>query len=180
MDSKQEIRQKIRSLKKQIDDAERQKQSDAVCQTVQQNVYWQQAKTVMLYHALPDELDTRMLLECDKHIVLPVVEGDDLKLKEYRGNSLRKGALGILEPDSEQYFDQLDVIDIVIVPGVAFTSHGKRLGRGKGYYDRFLSKVPQAYKIGICYQQQLIADIPTDSYDQLMDLVISFQSQDQS
>lgn len=180
MDSKQEIRQAIRSLKKQIGDAERRKQSDAVCLTVQRNLHWQQAKTVMLYHALPDELDTRLLLESDKRIVLPVVEGDELKLKEYRGNALRQGALGILEPDSEQYFDQFEAIDVVIVPGVAFTSHGKRLGRGRGYYDRFLPRVPQAYKIGICYQQQLIADIPTDSYDQRMDLVISFQTQDQS
>ena len=69
--------------------------------------------------------------------------------------------------------DDLDAIDVVIIPGVAFTRDGKRLGRGKGYYDRFLPKLSTAYRIGVCYDFQLSDTLPTESYDQKMDLVIS-------
>ena len=59
-----------------------------------------------------------------------------------------------------------------MVPGMAFDRNNNRMGRGKGYYDRFLATIPQAYKIGVCFKFQLVDEIPTDALDIRMDEII--------
>ena len=63
-------------------------------------------------------------------------------------------------------------IDLAIVPGMAFDPQGHRLGRGRGYYDRFLPLIPQAYKIGLCFPFQLVGNVPTEPTDIAMDEVV--------
>lgn len=137
-----------------------------------------QAKTLLLYYSLPDEVQTHDFIERwkdKKEIVLPVVIGpSELELRRYTGkHDLAKGAFGIEEPIGEAFEDFLK-IDLAIIPGVGFDAKGNRLGRGKGYYDRLLPKI-QAYKIGICYHFQAVEKIPTDQYDCPMDEVITDQ-----
>lgn len=70
--------------------------------------------------------------------MLPVVNGDDMELKVYSGKEcMHKGSYNIYEPQGETFTDLVS-IDAAIIPGVSFDRHGNRLGRGKGYYDRFL------------------------------------------
>lgn len=76
-----------------------------------------------------------------------------------------------MEPTGELFTDY-DLIDVAIVPGMAFDREGHRLGRGKGYYDRFLAQLPHIYKIGICFPFQLVDKVPADVHDILMDEVI--------
>lgn len=132
------------------------------------------AKTILLYHSMKDEVFTHSFIEKwskSKHILLPVVKGDDLELCSYSTiDDLAIGAYGILEPVGTP-FREYDKIDLVIVPGVAFDSSGCRLGRGKGYYDRLLPKIA-APKIGICFPFQLVDEIPTEELDVRMDQVI--------
>ncbi|MDD2516173.1 MAG: 5-formyltetrahydrofolate cyclo-ligase, partial [Candidatus Gracilibacteria bacterium] len=64
-------------------------------------------------------------------------------------------------------------IDISVVPGLAFTKEGTRLGRGGGFYDRFFAKNKDGFKIGLCYDSQLIAKIDEENHDVKMDLVIT-------
>ena len=63
-------------------------------------------------------------------------------------------------------------LDVVLIPGVAFDAAGHRLGRGRGYYDRFLAAYPYIYKIGVCFDFQKVAEVPTDEHDMLVDEVI--------
>ena len=63
-------------------------------------------------------------------------------------------------------------IDLAIIPRVAFDVHGNRLGRGKGYYDRLLPRLPHTYKIGICFPFQLLEKVPTETQDVRMDEVL--------
>ena len=130
---------------------------------------------VLLYYSLKDEVDTHSFIEKwyrQKEIILPVVTGDDLELRVYRGKeSLEKGAYGILEPTGEK-FTNFTSIDLAIIPGVAFDKEGNRLGRGKGYYDRLLPKI-NAYKMGICFPFQLINEVPAEPFDIKMDEVIA-------
>lgn len=134
------------------------------------------ADTVLLFHALPDEPDTRPLLErwCGrKRLLLPVVTGDDLELRLYEGaDSLVIGRFGIAEPVGPVFTDYA-AISLALVPGVAFDAAGHRLGRGKRYYDRFLLRIPQARKIGICFAYQLVENVPTEPFDIRMDEVIT-------
>lgn len=135
------------------------------------------AKTVMLYYSLPDEVDTHTLadslLMSSRTILLPRVTGDGtMELRRYTGpRSLAAGAYGIMEPTGSVFTDYPSV-DLAIVPGMAFDKFGGRLGRGKGFYDRFLPLVNNAYKIGLCFPFQITDSLPTDSHDIKMDEVI--------
>ena len=103
----------------------------------------------MLYYSLPDEVDTHTLVDSllmsHKTILLPRVTGEGtMELRRYTGPSdLAIGAYNIMEPTGEVY-DDYEEIDLAVIPGVAFDAEGNRMGRGKGYYDRFLPLVPQA------------------------------------
>ena len=135
------------------------------------------AHTVLLYSALPDEVPTLPLLNrlttVGKTVLLPrVVSDTDMELRRYTGpNDLEPGAFGIMEPTGELFTDY-DLIDVAVVPGMAFDREGHRLGRGKGYYDRFLAQLPHIYKIGICFPFQLVDKVPADAHDMLMDEVV--------
>lgn len=136
------------------------------------------AKTVLAYAALPDEVDTTTLLDQlladGKTILLPkVIDHEKMEVRLYTGrNDLQEGAFHILEPIGLP-FRNLSAIDVAIIPGMAFTRDGKRLGRGKGFYDRFLAQLPSStVRIGICFPFQLIENIPTESHDLSMDKVI--------
>ncbi len=136
------------------------------------------ARTIMAYCALPGEvplepLFSRWLAE-GKQVLLPRVTGDTtMELRRYlRPDQLQPGAFGILEPTGAP-FTAYEQIDVAIVPGMAFDRDGHRLGRGKGYYDRFLAPLPQTYKIGICFRSQLLDHVPTDSHDITMDCIVA-------
>lgn len=175
MNTKKEIRQQVRTLKKQLTAKQCHAYSLGAMQRLQQLPAFQQAQVVMAYYPLPDELSTLSLLnqwKDKKTILLPVIEEDDIHLRVYTGDeSLQVGAYGINEPIGP-FFTDYDNIDLVIVPGMAFTSEGARMGRGKGYYDRFLPKVPRALKVGVCYPCQLVDFIPEEEHDIRMDDVI--------
>ena len=135
-------------------------------------------KTVLLYHSLPDEVDTHRLIDLVSQlgykVLLPTVVGNDLELHEYTGTAALRAsaAYGIQESTGELFADYAS-IDLAIIPGMAFTEDGKRLGRGKGYYDRLLPLLPDAYKIGLCFKFQIVGSIPADSHDVGMDEVLS-------
>lgn len=151
--------------------------SERVMQQLMKHPRFCSARTVMLYHALPDEVDTRIILhgfhEC-KQLLLPVVDGDTMYPVCYNGaDHLCIGAFNISEPQGEP-FTELAAIDLVVVPGVAFDAAGHRLGRGKGYYDRFLAQpeLAKAYKMGICFPFQMLGEVPTDAHDVCMNEVL--------
>lgn len=136
------------------------------------------AHTILLFSALPDEVPTQQLTDelvaQGKTVLLPKVVSDtDMELRLYTGRSdLREGAFGIMEPVGEE-FSHYEQIDIGIIPGMAFDAAGHRLGRGKGYYDRFLSRVPCFYKIGLCFSWQLLDHVPSEEHDIIMDEVLT-------
>lgn len=136
---------------------------------------FRQAHTILLYHSLPDEVNTHDFIRkwsAQKQILLPVVIGNDLELRRYTNpQDLKKGAYGIEEPVGEPFTDYAS-IDLAIIPGVAFDAQGNRLGRGKGYYDRLLPRLPHTYKIGICFPFQLLEEVPTEALDVRMDEVL--------
>ncbi|MCF0160728.1 MAG: 5-formyltetrahydrofolate cyclo-ligase [Bacteroidaceae bacterium] len=174
---KQALRQEVRALFKASSEEQRRLWSAGIVSAVERNEAFRRARTVMAFHPLPDEVDLRRLLadcEHEKRFVLPVVEGNDIRLKRYAGDGhLRTGAFGIGEPDGEEWFTEFPSIDLVLVPGVAFTLGGARLGRGKGYYDRFLPQVPQAKLIGVCFPYQVLPDIPLAPHDCLVHEVVT-------
>ena len=171
---KKELRSTIKALKKQHSTDELDRQSEIICKKIEQHPDFVNAKTVMLYNALPDEVRTADLIarwRDKKTIVLPTVVGDDIIPVALDSNTdFAVGDFNILEPQNEPYDGGFDLI---IVPGVAFDTKGNRMGRGKGYYDRFLAKHPTVKKIGICFDFQLVEHIPAEPHDIRMDEVVS-------
>lgn len=133
-----------------------------------------QAATVLLYSSLPDEVDTRDLLMRwykRKLLLLPVVQGDELRLKRFCGE-FQPGPFGIQEPSGELFGDY-GRVDLAVVPGMAFDAAGRRLGRGKGYYDRLLPCIGNARSIGLCFPFQYVDKVPAEAHDVRMDKIIT-------
>ena len=106
-----------------------------------------------------------------KIVVVPKVNGNDMEFYVIKNmNDLEIQSFGIREAKHNFVFDK-NSIDLFLVPGVAFDMSGKRMGFGKGYYDRYLLDL-DTYKIGICFREQLDDNIPTDEYDIKMDEII--------
>ena len=171
METKDEIRKRIAEKKKEFSESELKALSSTIMEKLEDNVVLKCAKTVLLYYSLPDEVFTHDFVEKwskEKTILLPVVKGDELEIRVYAGSEyMQKGSFNIDEPQGEAYNDLIS-IDAAVIPGVSFDRHGNRLGRGKGFYDRFLKKL-NTFKIGICFSFQISDEIPHDEHDIAMD-----------
>lgn len=150
---------------------------------------YQSATTVMWYVDCRSELHTQQalpaVLATDQRVVVPyctVDEHGNNELGLFHLKCLDELAIGkwrILEPRLElrQVSDRIvsvEQLDLVIVPGVAFSPNGHRLGNGQGYYDRLLSRLgPQCTTVGICFECQLMPRIPTETHDQSLDIIVT-------
>lgn len=134
------------------------------------------ASVVALYASLDDEPQTRGLIErlSRSHtVVLPKVDGDEMDFYEYSPDSISVGAFGIEEPEGGRKVSP-DEIDAIVVPARAYTADGARLGRGRGYYDRYMSRQGfRAVKIGVCFAEQTVGHIPAEPHDIAVDMVVS-------
>ncbi len=175
MDKKQ-LRKQIRERKKEFSLSEKIELSRPVFEKIEKEELFREAKVVLLYYSMDDEVYTHDFVEKHyktKTILLPCVDGDDLILRQYLGiESMKAGEqFGILEPVGKE-FNDLEKIDLMIIPGVAFDKEKNRLGRGRGFYDRLLKTV-NATKIGVCFDFQVVEQVPTEDFDVKMDVVIS-------
>ena len=144
---------------------------------VEQMSAFREARTVLIYYPIHNEVDVRPLLakyEGQKTFLFPVTHRKSMEVRPYAGEDMmNKGRFGIPEPQTETYKGPIDVI---IVPGVVFDHRCHRIGRGGGYYDQFLSQHPLAKKIGVCYDFQLKKHtIPHSWRDRKMDRVVTPQ-----
>ncbi len=133
------------------------------------------AKYILLYYPHRNEVNTlpliKKFLKEGKNVLLPKVQGNNIIPIIFKDFSqLKEGYAGIKEPEGKPVSPEK--IDIVIVPGVAFDRKGHRLGYGKGYYDRFLSKT-DALKIGLAYDFQIVENLPAEEHDVPLDLIIT-------
>jgi len=134
---------------------------------------FKKAKFVMFYASMDKEVHTLDMideaLEMGKEVALPLCASREVIIpKEITNKSkdLKKGAYNILEPPRSAKEKKPQNIDLFIVPGVAFDKKNRRLGRGKGYYDRFLQKVPHnKVIIGLAFDLQIVENLPHDSHD---------------
>lgn len=172
---KEDIRAGIRARKAMLDDNERLEAAARVFDELSKMAAFTLAEKVLIYNSLPDELSTREFLaqwDGRKQFYLPRVNGLDLDILPYSRTATHLGAFHIEEPDGEDMADVADM-DLIVVPAVAYDRCGNRVGRGKGYYDRLLSKA-HALTVGVCYDFQLMdEEIETDEFDRPVDVVIA-------
>ena len=169
---KRELRAYIRGRKSLMSDAQKRAEEAAVLDALASCEAFVKARTVLSYCSLPDEFSTESIPVRwpEKRIAVPLVDGDSLRLKEFVPGRLSKGYKGIMEPSADLPDVNPDDIGFALVPGLAFTADGKRLGRGKGFYDRLLPRLhcPTA---GLAWSCQILEDLPTDEWDVTVDEV---------
>ena len=126
-------------------------------------------KIVCTYIHTDSEVDITNDLIGYKQLITSYLVSSDIELCLYKEPFI-KNALNILEPENPI---KIKEVDVFLVPGVAFTTSGKRLGRGGGYYDKLLSKYPDTLKIGITFNERIMQDLPTENHDISMDYVFT-------
>ncbi|MDA3890397.1 MAG: 5-formyltetrahydrofolate cyclo-ligase [Salinivirgaceae bacterium] len=172
---KKELRKIVRDFKALQTIEDKMAQSEAIFKKVEQLTEFTNAKVVMLYWSMYDEVSTHAFIDKwgqTKTILLPMVDGNRLRIKQYVGSqSMQKGELfDIPEPTGTDYTNT-SAIDLIIVPGVAFDKNNNRIGRGRGYYDKLLEN-SKAIKLGVCFDYQFFDDIPIEKHDLPMNKII--------
>ena len=173
---KSELRKIVRTAKKAVLLDEKIARSQGIMAQVEALPEFEKAGTVLMYWSMDDEVATHAMVERwwrEKTILLPCVDGDDLKLRQYTGPECMQAGpeFGIGEPMGLE-FTRLDEVEMIMVPGVAFDRKNNRMGRGRGFYDRLLKSTPRAYKVGVAFDFQLFDEIPVEAFDVPMDKVV--------
>jgi 5-formyltetrahydrofolate cyclo-ligase len=171
------IRNQIAKLKSEYTFEEICDSSNKIMEQIEGLPAFKSSKRILIYYSIPGEVQTVDFLEKYKNVkelYLPVVEGSVLSVKKYTGkDNCVKGPFGILEPEGK-CIETLNEVDLIVIPGVAFDRNGNRLGRGKGYYDKLLYTIPSTtLKAGICFDFQLLENIPVDPWDIQMNLIVT-------
>ena len=176
-DTKKEIRRSVRAAMRAMCSGDKESQAALLCSAALEHPLLQNAGVVALFAPLPDEPGISPLIgtlygKCT--VVLPRISGDTMDFYPYSPHSMSSGSYGINEPQGNKPVAP-STIDVMLVPGVAFTRGGLRLGRGKGFYDRYMSNEGfRAYKIGVCYLQQIVDVLPVEEHDIRMDEILYF------
>ena len=180
---KKELRQKLLKRLLSLTDEEIKRRSNNVTEKLSSLPIYKEAKIIMVYYPLPGEVDILEEIRKElgnKRFCFPKT---DLKEKRMRifevkdlDNDFLLGAYGIREPNPQKTREtDTREIDLVIVPGLAFDHQKNRLGRGAGFYDRFLSDISgSTKKIGIAFDFQVLENLPVNlSFDQKVDTLVS-------
>ncbi len=174
---KDDLRQEMLKKRLLIDTREAEVSSGHITHTLLELDCIKNAKCVMAYYSHKNEPNLlafmHALLETGKNVALPYIAGDDnLIAVDYTYDSvMRSNIYGIPEPIISNESEQVEP-DVVLVPGIAFDMELNRIGFGAGYYDRFL-KETDAFKIGICFDIQVVPHIAAKPYDISMDMLVT-------
>ena len=141
---------------------------------------FKKAGVIHIFIAKPDEPSTRQIIEycwsSGKRVAVPLVLPNTFNLIHSEIKSFDRlihGMYGIQEPSPESRIIMTpDLFDLVIVPGVAFDKKGRRIGQGKGYYDRFL-ELTSAFRLALAFDCQLLENVPSELHDIPMDAILS-------
>jgi 5-formyltetrahydrofolate cyclo-ligase len=176
--TKKQIRSKILAKLKTQKEEDRERKSRKIGDKLFRSLVFRRSKRVMFYISFGGEVKTQEMIKeaqnLGKIVAVPVC-ARNRRIKPCLLSAkakLMSGIYGTQEPVIKQFMKLKD-LDLVIVPGVAFDYKGNRLGRGKGYYDRFLKRVPpKADSIGLAFDFQILPNLPTTATDICVNKVI--------
>lgn len=160
MDTKSRLRERMKRRRDAVSEEAREEKSAAIAERLLHMPEYAKNDSFLVYAAIRSEADTRAFCERawrdGKSLYFPRVTGDEMDFYRTDGwEELAKGSFSVMEPKAggERYAGVGHVP--ILVPGVAFSREGARLGYGGGYYDRYLSRHPQLFPIGLCFETQL-------------------------
>ena len=177
---KETIRAQIRQALNAMSDAERAAASAQICSRLEEQELWRKARSILFYAPLPEEPDIwRLLVDslaAGKEVLLPRFEAEhghySACLIRDAVRDVRKGRFGVREPVETCVTISLNRLDLILVPGIAFDMDGRRLGRGKGFYDRLLA-VLEGPTCGVAFDQQIVSHIPVEPHDMQLNCILT-------
>tara|TARA_B100000959_G_scaffold228369_1_gene243652 strand:- start:679 stop:1278 length:600 start_codon:yes stop_codon:yes gene_type:complete len=178
------IRDKIRKIRKSLDEAEIISKSREVEKNYFKSTEYRKIENLLIYMAGSKEVQTKNIINaCIKKniaVYLPAVDVLKGRIYFYRvydiNNELEKGPFGICQPkiDERNLLKDENTIGLIVVPGLAFDKRGGRIGSGKGFYDKFLASVPSCKSvIALAFEYQIVDEITLSSHDIPMDKIIT-------
>ncbi|MBQ6496432.1 MAG: 5-formyltetrahydrofolate cyclo-ligase [Firmicutes bacterium] len=176
--NKKELRKEILAQRLALDEETIALASQVICRKVLSIDAYEEAEDICLYMPFRNEVDAMLLAEVaaedGKRVWIPkVMEDNTMQFNAYTGeDSLVSGAYGIRESTSEEFLTPDDKT-LIIMPGAVFTPWRERIGYGGGYYDRYLQTHPECRTIALCYDLQIVSEIPAEAHDQKPDYVVS-------
>lgn len=179
-ETKTALRQKVRAQLKAITAEQRALLSKQACLLLEKQAVWQMAKTIFFYAPLPEELDIWPLLKdslaAEKTVALPRFDAATERYVaceiEDIGRDISSGQFGIREPGNHCIAILPNRLDLILVPGVAFDAHGRRLGRGKGFYDQLLASV-RGTTCGVAFDEQIVEAVPVEPHDVHLNCILT-------
>ncbi|HTD66253.1 MAG TPA: 5-formyltetrahydrofolate cyclo-ligase [Candidatus Limnocylindria bacterium] len=174
---KSALRALVRELVRAILPDHRRTFSEQLCAVLAEQPIWRSATSVLLFAPLADEPDITPLLE-EKSPGIIGFPRFNPKTGSYEACSIRthaelvSGRFGVLEPGAGCPVVSLNQLDLALVPGVAFDLAGRRLGRGKGFYDRLLAEV-RGHKCGVAFDAQIVSAVPEEPHDMRVDSILT-------
>lgn len=178
---KKELRQQLRHDISEISPAKIEELSHKACQLLFEQTEFKKAETVMVFLSMAGEIDTSpIVLRCwqdRKRVLAPKVSWNQRRMLPVEIRSLTDDlmvtGMGIREPISGIPFP-ISLLDMVIVPGMGFDGKGNRLGRGRGFYDRFLAHPEfKGIACGLAFEQQFVKEIPVGPLDRNVDMLVT-------
>ena len=180
IEEKKILRKKMRSMRESMPKEDRDKASHEIVSRLIENPVYQQSTTIMAYASMPEEIQLNELFDHafanNKILAIPLIIGRGTMRPVFLPTieDLVVGDFGIMTVRQDcRTFVEFNDIDCIIVPGAAFDRKGNRLGLGGGYYDRFLKRVPNAKRIALAFDYQLIESVPAESHDTKMNIIIT-------
>jgi 5-formyltetrahydrofolate cyclo-ligase len=176
---KRALRSELIAVRARIAQDERVARSLAIAERAEEVPALREARTLALYAPLGTEVDSaeiaRRAIARGARVVYPRVVRGDRRLAFARADAreLVRGPLGALEPPAAAPDVALDEIDCVVMPGVAFSAGGLRLGRGGGYYDATLERMPRAFRVGVAFDAQIVPELPREPHDVPLDAIVT-------
>jgi 5-formyltetrahydrofolate cyclo-ligase len=173
--AKQSLRAEVRARLRELTEEAQKFLSQRACEKFLAQDIYANSTSVLLYMPLRGEVDVRLIFERaisdGKSVALPRYIPETAAYSAFfvGDQPLVPGPFNILEPVASNPAP-LNRLDVIVVPGLGFDARGQRLGRGQGFYDRLLSAAP-GVKCGLCFEEQLLAEIPVEPHDVALDFV---------
>lgn len=185
LSQKKELRKEAKSYRKSLSENDRLDKSSTIISNLKALKEFQKAEVILMYASLPDEVETLSLIrelteKGKKSVYCPVTQGDEMEF--YRISSvddLKEGNFHVFEPEplAEKLLGfQKDVHYCMLMPGLMFDKRGNRLGYGKGYYDKYLARVPKDVNlttVALSYDAMVKDAIPAEETDWRADYIVT-------
>ncbi len=174
--TKKEIRQQILKQRNEMDFEEVQQLSAQICDKIKELSVYKDTENICLYMPVNNEVDVTLLAEDawsdGKTLWLPKTADNMMGFYKFGNDTaLTAGTYGVLEPVSEEKLEP-GADTLVLMPGVAFSPDGGRVGYGGGYYDRYLNKWTMCKTVAVCYSFQILDELPMEDHDVRPDKIV--------